>query len=155
MAEIRAISRGLSLPDLERLGLREVVQRALDAHPGQDGRPVLDYVGPEAPALGLSARLCVYRFLQEGLSNAARHAGGAPATVEVRVGAAAVTARVRDEGPGFDPAAVPTVRPDGGEGLAGLRDRAESIGGVLEVDSAPGAPTVLTLTLPLEGGEAT
>lgn len=153
LAEIRAISRGLSLPDLERLGLREVVQRALDAHPGHDGRPSLDYAGPEAPDLGLSATLCIYRFLQEGLSNAARHACGAPVAVEVRVGEAAVTARVRDEGPGFDQAAGLPARPDGGEGLAGLRDRAESIGGELDIVTAAGAGTRLVLTLPISRGD--
>jgi signal transduction histidine kinase len=62
-----------------------------------------------------------------------------------------VAVTVRDCGPGFDPAAL-AVRADGGQGLAGLRDRAESIGGEIEIESAPGQGTVLRLRLPLEGG---
>jgi signal transduction histidine kinase len=148
LAEIRGISRGLALPDLDRLTLAEVVRRAVEAHPGQDPVPVA-YTGTLDPPLDVSARICVYRFLQEALSNAARHAWEAPVTVAVAV-TSDVVVTVRDRGPGFDPGAR-SVRQDGGQGLAGLRDRAESIGGEVEIESAAGQGTVLRLRLPLEG----
>ena len=113
----------------------------------------LRYDGPSDPPLDASARICLYRFLQETLSNAARHAPGAPVHVAVTARRDAVTARVRDEGPGFDPTAI-VLRPDGGEGLAGLRDRAESIGGDLDIDAQPGKGTTLVLRLPLGRGES-
>ena len=62
-----------------------------------------------------------------------------------------VVATVRDAGCGFDPAAA-TARAGGGQGLAGMRDRAESIGGEVRLESAPGAGTTLALTLPLGKG---
>ena len=46
------------------------------------------------------------------------------------------------------------LRPDGGAGLAGLRDRAESLGGEIRIDTAPGAGTTLALALPLNKGLA-
>jgi signal transduction histidine kinase len=147
LAEIRGISRGLALPDLDRLTLAEAVHRAVEAHP-RPGIPIA-WTGPADPGLGPSARICVYRFLQETLSNAARHAPDAPVEVAVAVGDT-VTVTVRDRGPGFDPTSI-AVRPDGGQGLAGLRDRAESIGGEIDIDSS-GAGTTLRLRLPLEGG---
>lgn len=154
LAEIRTISRGLSLPDLERLSLDDIVARAVDSHRRRtDSRIDLRYDGPADPPLDASARICLYRFLQETLSNAARHAPGARVAVEVEAGPEAVTARVRDGGPGFDPDAI-AIRADGGEGLAGLRDRAESIGGDLDIHARPGKGTTLVLRLPLGKGDS-
>lgn len=154
LAEIRTISRGLSLPDLERLSLDDIVARAVDSHRRRtDSRIALRYDGPADPALDASARICLYRFLQETLSNAARHAPGVPVSVDVEAGGEAVTARVDDDGPGFDPDAI-AIRADGGEGLAGLRDRAESIGGELDIRARPNKGTTLVLRLPLGKGDS-
>lgn len=150
LTEIRTISRGLSLPDVERLPLDELVDRAVDSHRKHaHARVDLSYQGPADPRLDASRRTCLYRFLQEALSNASRHAPDAAVDVRVEVGADSVVAAVHDDGPGFDPSTAPEMRPDGGEGLSGLRDRAESIGGELDVVAAPGAGTRLVLTLPL------
>ena len=108
LGEIRALSRGLSLPELDRLSLAEVARRAVAAHLRPAGPPVaLEYRGPEDPEVAESARICLYRFLQEGLSNASRHAPGAEVKVEVEVGDGWLTAAVADEGPGFDPGFAP------------------------------------------------
>lgn len=154
LAEIRALSRGLSLPDLEALSLSEVVRRALDAHRCHTGiDPQLTEDGPAPAFVADSVRICVYRFLQEGLSNAARHAGPVPVAVVVRTRPDEVSVILRDTGAGFDPAARKGPGPAGGQGLSGLRDRAESLGGCLQVSSAPGAGTTLILTLPLGEGD--
>ena len=65
----------------------------------------------------------------------------------------ALSVTVRDAGPGFDPA-LPALRPEGGQGLAGLRDRAESIGGHIEIDSGPERGPALSLHLPRVRGDA-
>ena len=103
---------------------------------------------PEAPyPLPLASAITVYRFFQEALLNIVKHADVDDAAVTLVVGEDLVTASVRDEGPGFDPAAV---RPDRGRhvGLGLLRERARLSGGALEVTSAPGAGTTLVLRLP-------
>lgn len=150
MRELRAISRGLALPDLEHLGAAEVVARAVDDHCRAFGTEVALAMPTAAalPELPFAARLSLYRFLQEALSNAHRHAGGSQVGVAVVTVAGGIEASVADRGPGFDPRAAATLRPDGGQGLLGLRDRAETLGGHVRIDTAPGAGTRITLFLP-------
>jgi signal transduction histidine kinase len=152
MRELRAISRGLALPDLEHLDAEAVVRRAVDDHRRAFGTEVALETGADgaAPRLPYAARLCLYRFLQEGLSNAHRHAGGTGVAVSFRAGPGGVEATVSDRGPGFDPAAAVALRADGGQGLLGLRDRAETLGGQVRVHAAPGEGSQITLTLPVE-----
>jgi signal transduction histidine kinase len=154
LSEIRAISRGLSLPDLDSLGLAEVVRRAVDAHVGPDGPDItIERSADASLAVADSAKICVYRFLQEALSNTARHAEGAAVRVRIEAADGTLRASVSDDGPGFDPAARRGIGPDGGQGLDGLRDRAESLGGRFDIETAQGAGTTLTLTLPITTGE--
>lgn len=145
MAEIRNISRGLSLPELRGRGLGEVIRRAADAHAALTGAEVTLDLPEEDPAMPHSALIAVYRFVQEGLSNATRHAGGAGLRVAAALAPGGlIEIAVSDAGPGFDPAAPP--RP-GGLGLRGLAERIESLGGSFAIDSRPGAGTTLRLGL--------
>lgn len=150
LTEIRRLSRGLVLPDLEGMDLREVVGRAADLFSEQSGHtvPVTDNALRQSPRLDQSRRLCIYRFLQEALSNANRHAGGAGIGITIEATRAEIRVTVTDTGPGFDPEAAVPQGSDRGQGLAGLRDRAESIGGEIRLQTAPGAGTTLTLMLP-------
>jgi signal transduction histidine kinase len=103
---------------------------------------------PESPyPLPLASAITVYRFFQEALLNVVKHADVDDAQVCLRVEEDTVIAVVRDDGPGFDPE---KVRPDRGRhvGLGLLRERARLSGGALDVTSAPGEGTTLTLRLP-------
>jgi signal transduction histidine kinase len=81
----------------------------------------------------------------EALTNAAKHSGAARVSLYVEVDAEAVTAYVRDQGVGFDPAAVPEDR----RGIAdSIRGRLQRHGGTVEVVSAPGNGTEVRLRLP-------
>jgi len=96
-----------------------------------------------------SAGVCAYRIIQEALSNAGRHAIGAPVSVSVRHDADAVTLRVAN---GPDASARPRAnghRP--GHGLAGMRERAELLGGSLSAGPAPDGGFVVSAVLPLSG----
>ena len=109
---------------------------------------------PSTPSpLPLAAAVTLYRFFQEALLNVVKHADVEDAWLELRLDGDVVTASVRDEGPGFDPAAV---RPDRGRhvGLGLLRERARLSGGALEVISSPGVVTLLRLRLPRPSGIA-
>jgi signal transduction histidine kinase len=105
-----------------------------------------------APAVGLQ----VLRIVQEALSNVRKHAASARARVTVeRDGDGRLRIEVADDGPGFDRAGRPGARAPR-FGLLMMRERAESVGGRLEVESAPGAGTRLRLEVPpsLEFGVA-
>ena len=82
--------------------------------------------------------------MQEGLTNAVKHAGDVDVHVAIAETADAVTAVVRDEGPGFEPDADHE-----GFGLLGIRERVDLVGGTLSVRSAPGSGTTLEATLPV------
>ncbi|MEV6295800.1 sensor histidine kinase [Streptomyces sp. NPDC051896] len=89
------------------------------------------------------------RIAQEALSNAARHARPTRVGVTLSFMGDEVTLDIRDDGTGFDPAAVPARTHSGGFGLDGMRARAERIAGSLTVESEPGHGTAVSARVPL------
>jgi len=154
MRDIRDISRGLSLPELESLSLPEILRSVVDAHRKRTGSDVRLIMGPDAPPIRQSLKICIYRFVQEGLNNAYRHAGGDGQTVESSIADGTLKLTVTDTGPGFARSDVSSDPPsDGGLGLAGLQERVESLGARFEVHSVPGDGTRLEMIADLDGGE--
>jgi signal transduction histidine kinase len=90
-------------------------------------------------------RAAVTRIVGEALRNAARHGRAHHAAIELRDGALR-SVTVKDDGCGFDP--DPRRIPPGCFGLISMRERAEAIGGLLIVRSAPGAGTEIEVALP-------
>lgn len=97
----------------------------------------------------------IYRFVQEGLNNIAKHARASSAEAVVQRRGDVVEVTVRDDGVGFDldastdPGAVRGER-RGGFGLIGMRERVELAGGELEIRSRPGRGTTLRARVPLK-----
>jgi signal transduction histidine kinase len=90
----------------------------------------------QARPLSDTTELAGYRVVQEGLTNAIRHSGGAAATVRLRYSGAGILIEVADEGRAAGavgyPAPPDPACPGGGAGLAGLRERARLLGGQFE-----------------------
>lgn len=108
----------------------------------------VDFVATDdIPALATSAERAALRIVQECLGNVAQHAGAARVRVTVAAIGDEVVIDVRDDGVGFAPQALPD-RPGRGYGLAGMRRRADEVGGVLAVESDPGAGTAVSLRIP-------
>ncbi|MEO8243739.1 MAG: histidine kinase [bacterium] len=151
--DIRNISRGASLPDIERKPIHDVIQGLVDAHAGRTGREVALSVDLGARDLPLAVKICVGRVVQEGLTNAWRHAGGAGQEVRAVRAGDLLTVKVRDTGPGLQ------QEPKDGDlyglGLAGLAGRVESLGGTLVLhnrrDGVTG--TELMMAIDLRGVE--
>jgi signal transduction histidine kinase len=80
------------------------------------------------------------------LSNATRHAGGQGVSVSLRLEQRSLRLRVADQGPGCEPDADLGA---GHLGLAGMRERAELLGGEFRMRSAPGQGTTVEVTWPL------
>jgi signal transduction histidine kinase len=87
---------------------------------------------------------CVYRVLQEALTNCVRHAKARRIGVNVTAGSDVLNISAIDDGVGFEPG----ERRDG-LGLRGMRERVKEIGGVLTIKSSPGRGTTLAMQLPL------
>jgi signal transduction histidine kinase len=133
LREIRAISSGLAMPEVAAAGLDEIAKQVVKAHERHTGSVVaLTPAGRDAK-VPMPLKVCIYRFLQEGLSNAYRHAGGKGQAVAVQTNGGTITIKVSDHGPGLMEAQ--SVGLDGGLGLIGLRDRIETLGGTLTVVS--------------------
>ncbi|MFE9819757.1 sensor histidine kinase [Streptomyces sp. NPDC005773] len=89
------------------------------------------------------------RIAEEALANAARHAGASRAGVTLSYMGDEISLDVRDDGRGFDPAALPPYRGAGGFGLGGMRARAERIAGTVEVETGPGLGTAVCARVPM------
>jgi signal transduction histidine kinase len=99
---------------------------------------------PAVPELPASTRQALLDATRESLTNVAKHAGVAAATVRVTVTAAQLTVEVIDRGRGYDPAVCPP-----GTGQSGsIRARLVEVGGAAEVDTAPGRGTRVVLRVP-------
>src|SRR5690606_36364956 len=113
--------------------LNEILERAVRAHEQRTGTQVELTLNGQTPPLPTSAKICIYRFVQEGLNNCFRHAEGAGQKVVQTSRRDQVEIEVSDCGPGFD---LDGIRPEG-LGLAGLRERVESLGGHFSVATSP------------------
>ncbi|HLR95949.1 MAG TPA: sensor histidine kinase [Jiangellaceae bacterium] len=100
-------------------------------------------------AVDLARQTAVLRIVQEGLANVARHADAAEVTVTVSYLDDRVMIDVFDDGAGFDPTEPVPAAAEGGYGLSAARERLDQLGGWLTVESAPGAGTTLTATVPV------
>lgn len=149
---VKRIARGLRPPELEEVGLRTALQAHLRGlRQGADFSVDVD-MDPVEHLLDLEGKLCLYRIIQESLSNALRHSGTTAARVTVRAGEGRVVAMVEDEGRGF--AAGRIAAGGGGLGLVGMQERALMLGGRVTVDSAPGEGTRVRIELPTSPVEA-
>jgi signal transduction histidine kinase len=145
LAELRALIFELRPETLEREGLVGALEKQVAAVRARHGLEVRMNVANE-PDLSPAAKEVLYRVAQEALHNAAKHARAHTLDLSLDVGNAEVGLMVADDGRGFDPLGdFP-----GHFGLQSMRERAAAVGGVLEIDSAPGEGTRLRARIPLE-----
>jgi len=108
------------------------------------------------PTLPDDQSVLLFQSVRELLMNAWKHAGTTEAAVVLEQTGDRLRITVSDQGAGFDLAAVAVAEPAGGLsskfGLFSIKERMRSLGGLLEVKSAPGKGTVAALTLPLRSG---
>jgi signal transduction histidine kinase len=146
LTDLRAISAGLRLPDIDQLPIADVARRAVRDHERKSRAHVTQRIKEVRAEGSLPVKIALYRLLQEALSNGFRHAGGVEQQVEVTEVDDHLKINVIDTGAGFDPAVASQC---GGQGLVGMRERAEILGGSFEVISSPNQGTVIRVSLPL------
>ncbi|WLR95326.1 sensor histidine kinase [Shinella zoogloeoides] len=149
MSEIRTICTGLVLPHVESVSLAEMLEELLNSYRARTGKTVELRNRATIKALPVAAKICIYRFIQESLNNGYKHAAGLGQWVNIAQYDDGIEVQVGDAGPGLS-----QLNSGGsGIGLAGMRDRVESLGGTFHVAPAP-AGTIVTMTLPLHNMEA-
>jgi signal transduction histidine kinase len=128
-------------------GLHQLAE-LLDATRDASGAGARLIIRGRLPGLDPGVELAAYRIVQEALTNARRHAPGAAVDVELHHTGQMLAVRIRDNGPG-----PPLASPDGGHGLAGMRERAAAVGGELRTGEAPGGGFLVIAKLPAEAEE--
>ncbi|MDJ0381843.1 sensor histidine kinase [Streptomyces sp. G-G2] len=148
LAEARRFVRALSPPDLEHGSLAAALERLCVGAPGVRARFSLSGIPAVLPT---PYEVALLRIAQSALANVVRHAGAGRAELTLTFMDTSVTLDVVDDGAGFDPAAARSADGDGGGGfgLPAMRSRAETLGGIFTVESAPGQGTAVAVTLPL------
>jgi signal transduction histidine kinase len=107
------------------------------------GLPVELRIDGERRELPVGIELSAYRVVQEGLTNALKHAGTAAVRVRIRYGPGSVELEVADDGAG-----AAAELPAGGHGLAGIQERVALYGGALEAGPRSDGGFVLRVLLP-------
>ena len=95
-------------------------------------------------------KTCVYRIVQETLTNCARHANAKKADVSLRESPGTLEVTIHDDGRGFD---TKSSR-QGGLGLIGIEERVRELGGLLRIESEPGKGSTLMVRFPTPEGAA-
>jgi signal transduction histidine kinase len=143
LVETRRALAALRASPLDSVGLAGAV-RALAEKASARGGLRLELVLPEGePELDEDDAQALYRVAQEALENVVRHAEARRVSVSLKCPPFGATLVVADDGRGFDLERCASVC----WGLAGMRERAEARGAVLDVESRPGAGTVIRLRL--------
>jgi signal transduction histidine kinase len=128
---------------LDDLGLEPALHWQAKEFSRRCGIPVSLNIEGKLDNLPESLRLCLYRAIQEAMTNCGKHAGASHVTVVVKHDEARVTASVHDDGRGFD-ALLKTP----GLGLLGMTERVRALQGSMSVSSEPGSGTEIRLELP-------
>lgn len=146
LEQLRGLVFELRAPDIATDGLVATLRKHADVlrrvHPvqievdGDGDRRLRGAIEPE-----------LFRIASEALSNAVRHAAARAIRVEIEVGDDAASVTVRDDGTGFDPSSV-AIRARR-LGLTSMEERAEALGGRLEIESAPGLGTSVRVEVPV------
>jgi signal transduction histidine kinase len=148
MGQVRDLSLDLRPAMLDDLGLLHALLWHLERYTSQTGvRVVFKHVGIEKGRLDPRIETAAYRIVQEALTNAARYAGVDEVKVAISADAENLAVLVEDHGAGFEPEAA--LAAGVSSGLAGMRERAQLLGGTLTIESAAGQGTKVMALLPI------
>lgn len=158
LESVRRACQDLRPSVLDDLGLSAALESLANSM-SQRGLPCRYHEHGTAKPYPPEVEVAVYRIAQEALSNALRHSQPHEAQIELRYRPDGLRLVVSDDGRGFDVSAILSSAPGGvslstasengsGLGLMGMRERAALIGATLDIQSAPGAGTRITLDAP-------
>ena len=142
MRAIRDLAMGLRPSMLDDLGLEAALEWQGREFSRHTGVPAIVQVNSALDELSESQRTCIYRVVQEALTNCARHANARNVLVSVCNEKNGVVVVVQDDGVGFSP----SLR--GGLGLLGIQERVEALDGKLHISSSVGKGTTVKVEIP-------
>lgn len=146
MGEVRRISHGLRPGMLDDLGLSVAMKHLAEEFGKDAGIAVQVTVDGEVDKLPAAANTALFRIAQEAMTNIRRHAQAKRVDIGLRASGTTVELTIADDGCGFD---VESLQKSArrGIGLRNMHERAEAVGGTLDIMSAPGAGTRIAVTV--------
>jgi signal transduction histidine kinase len=147
--QLREIAHSLETKSVISRPLGEVLHREVDNFSERTGIATDLEIRGDPDSLSSAQRITVFRAIQEALANVREHAGATSVTVRVRARRSAIELQIVDDGMGFEvERALAKAAQRGRLGLVGIGERVRMVGGSFELDSRPGGPTTLKITLP-------
>jgi signal transduction histidine kinase len=147
--ELRRISTSVESPFVHPGPLPERLRQITDAFADRSGfSPQTQFEG-DLTKLSESQQIALLSLIREALSNVREHSHARNVKIAISSHASGVEAKVTDDGQGFDPetALVKAAR-EGHLGLVGMHERVRMLGGRTRIESQPGGPTVISVSLP-------
>jgi signal transduction histidine kinase len=150
---LRRVAWELRPTSIDDLGLVKALENHLADWSGRFGiKGDFHCTDPGIDHLPDDVRTTIFRMAQEALTNVAKHAAGATmVSIVVHRTADNVSVTIEDDGCGLDPDPAGEMAPEGGLGLAGMRERLSLIDGELKIESSPGAGTTVFARIRLDG----
>jgi two-component system sensor histidine kinase DegS len=147
--ELRELAHSLETKSVISRPLGEILHREVDTFTERTGVSAALEIRGDADALSSGQRITVFRTIQEALANVREHAAATSVTVRIRARRSAIEIQISDDGMGFEvERALAKAAQRGRLGLVGIAERVRMAGGTFELQSVPGGPTNLKLTLP-------
>ncbi|MDH5533956.1 MAG: PAS domain S-box protein [Betaproteobacteria bacterium] len=151
VAAVRRIAADLRPPMLDDLGLVAAVENLLHEFSERAGIMVTLDLNAGGVEFRDPLATAIYRMIQEALTNVVRHAAASEVEMSVRMENGTLRVRVRDNGCGIgNVAASPKSF-----GVAGIRERARTLGGTAIIAGAPGGGTLVDIAIPVAGARGT
>ena len=147
---VRSFSTQLSPPVLSQFGLVSALEWLADEMQRSRGLHVRIFDESMSVRLDETLSSSLFRTVRELLINVSKHARTDAAEVSILADDDKLVITVADAGTGFDVKQTIMPSADGGYGLFSIRERLNSIGGTMQIDSQPGDGTVVIVTLPLD-----
>ena len=147
--QLREIAHSLETKSVISRPLGEILHREVDVFAERSGIKVTLEIRGDPDSLSSGQRVTVFRAIQEALANVREHSGASNVDVRVRARRSAIEVQIGDDGMGFEvERALAKAAQRGRLGLVGIAERVRMLGGTFNVETRPGGPTTLTLTLP-------
>ncbi|MFA6954888.1 MAG: histidine kinase [Thermoanaerobaculia bacterium] len=147
ISSIRRIASELRPATLDDFGLSAAIQTLVASFEERTGIECDLSIPDEPLLLDSESETTVYRIVQEALTNVARHSDATRVEIRVRVRELELVVDVRDDGRGLG---AERLHDDGALGLAGMRERARRVDGMVEIEGVEGKGTIVSLRLPLQ-----
>lgn len=155
LQNVRSLSHELRPPLLDEIGWEPALAWLCDSFSQRTGLPITYRHEGGSDRLDAEIELTAYRVVQEALTNIVRHADAQEAKIYASLSDQELKISIGDDGHGFDVSQLKrSENPHVGLGLLDMQERVSVAGGELQIRSAPGEGTTITVSLPKTRGQA-